>query len=137
MWKLGHQWELVFIIYSGKKGGNHSVMWIKREKAVVLWFRMMPHLVGSSKHLNNFCSNRLLKNRILETWIQNFSTKWHFCWNREKKYIFLVCVVETVLLLLLLLLLFYEYLKRCCIFCILLKLCLLLFWWCFKITRWL
>ena len=107
MWKLGHQWELVCIIYWGKKGGNHSVVWIKREKAVVLWFRMMPHLVGYSKHLNNFCSNRLLKNRILETWIQNFSTKCHFCWNRENKYIFLVCVVETVLLLLLLLLNFF------------------------------
>ena len=64
----------------------------KHAKAVDLWFRSMPHLVGSSEHLNNFCSNRLLKNRILETWIQNFSTKCHFCWDGEKKYIFLMYV---------------------------------------------
>ena len=75
-----------------EKKGYHSVVRIKRQKAVILWFRTMPHLVGSSEHLNNFCRNRLLKSRILENWTQNFSTKCHFCWNGEKQYIFLVYV---------------------------------------------
>ena len=40
-----------------KKGSYHSAVRINREKSVVLWFRVMPHLAGSSEHLN-FCPNR-------------------------------------------------------------------------------
>ena len=79
LWKLGHQRELVCITYWGKKKEATIALCGLSVKRLFLWFRTMSHLVGSSEHLNSFCSNRLLKNRVLEIWIQNFSTKCHFC----------------------------------------------------------
>ena len=50
------------------------------------------HTYWSSENLNKFCSNRLLKNRILESWIQHRGIKCHFCWSGEKKQIFVMYV---------------------------------------------
>ena len=59
------------------------ILLLEREKAVIQWFSKILYQVVH-RRLDNFCSIILLKNRILESRIQNCGIKYHFCRNGEK-----------------------------------------------------